>query len=76
MKLTTPIALSLAGRGLAASADLTAFVDNFIGTQGPVSGKSFNGGNVFPGPTLPLGAVKPGIDTTEYMRPTTKQALC
>ena len=37
----------------------------FIGTQGSVPGTSYNGGNVFPGASLPFGAVKVGIDTTE-----------
>ena len=40
-------------------------VNLFIGTQGTVLGTSYNGGNVFPGASLPFGAVKVGIDTTE-----------
>ncbi|KAL9056366.1 MAG: hypothetical protein Q9162_002957 [Coniocarpon cinnabarinum] len=46
--------------------DLTPLVDLFIGTQGTVPGTSYNGGNVFPGAALPFGAVKVGIDTTEF----------
>lgn len=46
-------------------ADLTHYVNLFIGTQGTVPGTSYNGGNVFPGAALPFGAVKVGIDTTE-----------
>ena len=46
--------------------DLTPLVNLFIGTQGTVPGTSYNGGNVFPGPALPFGAVKVGIDTTEF----------
>lgn len=65
MVLTLLATLALAGRAIAASSDFTQFVDLFIGTQGPVPDQSFNGGNVFPGPALPFGAVKPGIDTTE-----------
>ena len=45
------------------------YVNLFIGTQGSVPGTSYNGGNVFPGASLPFGAVKVGIDTTEYDRP-------
>ena len=40
-------------------------VNLFIGTQGVVPGTSYNGGNVFPGASLPFGAVKVGIDSTE-----------
>ena len=46
--------------------DLTPLVDLFIGTQGTVPGTSYNGGNVFPGAAMPFGAVKVGIDTTEF----------
>lgn len=44
------------------------YVNHFIGTQGTAPETSYNGGNVFPGATLPFGAVKVGIDTTEYAR--------
>ena len=47
------------------SQDYLQYVNLFIGTQGSVPGTSFNGGNVFPGASLPFGAVKVGIDTTE-----------
>jgi putative alpha-1,2-mannosidase len=49
-----------------ASLDYSRLVNLFIGTQGSVPGTSYNGGNVFPGATLPFGAVKVGIDTTEF----------
>ncbi|TKA61306.1 hypothetical protein B0A49_09728 [Cryomyces minteri] len=42
------------------------YVNHFIGTQGSTPGTSYNGGNVFPGPTWPFGAVKVGIDTTVF----------
>jgi putative alpha-1,2-mannosidase len=42
------------------------YVNLFIGTQGTTPGTSYNGGNVFPGPSRPWGAVKVGIDTTVY----------
>ncbi len=48
-----------------AATDFTHYINLFIGTQGTVPGTSYNGGNVFPGVTLPFGAVKVGIDTTE-----------
>jgi putative alpha-1,2-mannosidase len=54
--------------GLAQARNYSQYVNLFIGTQGSVPGTSFNGGNVFPGATLPWGAVKVGIDTTEYVK--------
>ncbi|KAH7303643.1 glycosyl hydrolase [Stachybotrys elegans] len=49
-----------------ATKDYTLHVDPFIGTEGPVPGSGFQGGNVFPGATVPFGAVKVGIDTTRW----------
>ncbi|KAH6665156.1 glycosyl hydrolase [Halenospora varia] len=46
--------------------DWTQYVDPFIGTEGTVPGTSFNGGNTFPGPVVPFGAVKLGPDTTSF----------
>ena len=50
---------------LSRAQNLSQYVDLLIGTQGTVPGTSYNGGNVFPGASLPYGAVKVGIDTTE-----------
>lgn len=44
--------------------DFTQHVNLFIGTEGPVPGSAYSSGNVFPGASLPFGAVKVGIDTT------------
>lgn len=46
--------------------DFTQHVNPFLGTEGPTSGSAYQGGNVFPGATLPFGAVKVGIDTTRW----------
>ncbi|KAI1861574.1 hypothetical protein JX265_009541 [Neoarthrinium moseri] len=46
--------------------DYTKHVNLFIGTEGPVPGTAFSAGNVFPGASLPFGAVKVGIDTTRW----------
>lgn len=47
--------------------DLTKYVNPFIGTEGQGNpGTAVNGGNVFPGPALPFGVVKFGIDTTAF----------
>ncbi|KAM0227880.1 hypothetical protein ACHAPO_011169 [Fusarium lateritium] len=55
-----PIALA------AESRDFTPYVNPFLGTEGPTPGSAYQGGNVFPGATLPFGAVKVGIDTTRW----------
>lgn len=58
----------LTTKHLAAGAeDRTQHVNLFIGTEGPDPGTSYNSGNVFPGASLPFGAVKVGIDTAEYV---------
>ena len=49
-----------------ASLNNSQYVNLFIGTEGPEPGNAWNGGNVFPGASFPFGAVKIGIDTTEY----------
>nr|XP_036576474.1 secreted glycosidase-like protein 6 [Colletotrichum truncatum]KAF6783230.1 secreted glycosidase-like protein 6 [Colletotrichum truncatum] len=46
--------------------DYTPYVKPFLGTEGPTPGSSYQGGNVFPGVTLPFGGVKVGIDTTRW----------
>ncbi|KAH6659425.1 alpha-1,2-mannosidase family protein-like protein [Truncatella angustata] len=46
--------------------DFTQHVNLFIGTEGPVPGTAYSAGNVFPGASLPFGAVKVGIDTTRW----------
>ncbi|KAL8362825.1 hypothetical protein RB601_008864 [Gaeumannomyces tritici] len=50
----------------ASAKDFTKHVNLFIGTEGPDPGSAFAGGNVFPGASLPWGAVKVGIDTTRW----------
>lgn len=49
------------------SEDLTKYVNPLIGTEGQgTQGTAIGAGNVFPGPALPFGAVKFGIDTTAF----------
>ncbi|KAN0063265.1 hypothetical protein ACQY0O_004429 [Thecaphora frezii] len=43
---------------------LVDWVDPLIGTQGPTPGSAIAGGNAFPGPSLPWGMAKVGIDTS------------
>ena len=53
----------------ATTSNYSSYVDLFIGSQGTVADSSYNGGNVFPGASLPFGVVKNGIDTTESVIP-------
>ncbi|KAF2211712.1 glycoside hydrolase family 92 protein [Cercospora zeae-maydis SCOH1-5] len=46
------------------STRLTSYVDPLIGTVGSTPGSAIAGGNSFPGPALPWGLAKPGIDTS------------
>jgi putative alpha-1,2-mannosidase len=48
----------------ASAKDFTKYVKLFVGTEGPIAGSAYNSGNIFPGATLPFGAVKVGIDTS------------
>lgn len=43
-------------------------VDPLIGTEGPVTGTGYNGGNIFPGAAVPFGMVKIGPDVTTDVR--------
>lgn len=69
MRTFSQIASLAAIAGLSRSADAkdyTPHVNPFLGTEGPTPGSAYQGGNVFPGVTLPFGAVKVGIDTTRW----------
>lgn len=46
-------------------ADLTVYVNPFIGTEGPVPNSGANSGDTFPGVGVPFGVVKLGPDTNE-----------
>ncbi|KAL1872506.1 hypothetical protein Plec18167_006624 [Paecilomyces lecythidis] len=48
----------------ATSVDYSQYVNPFIGSEGPVAGQGFGGGDIFVGGALPFGVVKVGIDTT------------
>ena len=68
MLITVNLLLLLLG-GEACAFNYSQYVDLFIGTQGTAPGTSYNGGNIFPGASLPFGGVKVGIDTTELGTP-------
>lgn len=53
-------------RSCLGATDWTQYVNPFIGTEGPVPGSAYNGGNTFPGAVVPFGSVKLGPDTTSF----------
>lgn len=53
-----------AAAGGAAQVDYSQYVNPFIGSEGPVPGQSFGGGDIFVGGARPFGVVKVGLDTT------------
>lgn len=64
-RLTPTIAVVLlAGTTLAAKVDLSQYVNPLIGSEGPVAGSGFGGGDIFVGGARPFGVAKVGIDST------------
>ncbi|CAL5866270.1 uncharacterized protein PFLUO_LOCUS477 [Penicillium psychrofluorescens] len=55
---------SAAAATAAAQVDRSQFVNPFIGSEGPVAGTGFGGGDIFVGGARPFGVVKVGIDST------------
>lgn len=62
--LATALTCSASAAAKEEAKDFTRHVNLFIGTEGPVPGSAYSSGNVFPGASLPFGAVKVGVDTT------------
>ena len=56
--------LALAGVGISKEVDYTKYVNAFIGSEGPIPGTGFGGGDIFVGGARPFGVTKVGIDTT------------
>ncbi|KAJ5460041.1 uncharacterized protein N7458_001593 [Penicillium daleae] len=54
----------LTGTTLAAKVDLSQYVNPLIGSEGPVPGSGFGGGDIFVGGARPFGVAKVGIDST------------
>ncbi|KAF2740983.1 glycosyl hydrolase [Polyplosphaeria fusca] len=48
--------------------DYSQYVNPFIGSEGPIPGQAFGGGDIFVGGAVPFGVVKLGIDTYEANR--------
>ncbi|KAK3081652.1 hypothetical protein LTS18_004350 [Coniosporium uncinatum] len=62
-----PQVLSLLILAISASAqiDYAQYVNPFIGSEGPISGQAFGGGDIFVGGAVPFGVVKLGMDSHE-----------
>lgn len=63
MRYSSQAALGLALFSSAVSADLSKYVNVFIGSEGP-DGTGFGGGDIFVGGARPFGVAKVGIDST------------
>ncbi|KAK7189103.1 hypothetical protein DPSP01_010314 [Paraphaeosphaeria sporulosa] len=50
---------------VAAQTDYSKYVNPFIGSEGPIAGYAYGGGDIFVGGAVPYGVVKLGIDTWE-----------
>lgn len=48
-----------------AQVDYSQYVNPLIGSEGPIAGYAFGGGDIFVGGAVPFGVVKVGIDTWE-----------
>lgn len=57
--------LLASARLAAAQVDYSQFVNPFIGSEGPIPGYAYGGGDIFVGGAVPFGVVKLGIDTWE-----------
>lgn len=60
----SPLLLTIA-RLAAAQVDYSQYVNPFIGSEGPLPGWAYGGGDIFVGGAVPFGVVKLGIDTYE-----------
>lgn len=65
MKPHTAILLALVGISSATpQVDYSQYVNPFIGSEGPIPGTGYGGGDIFIGGARPFGVSKVGIDTT------------
>ncbi|KAF2689176.1 glycoside hydrolase family 92 protein [Lentithecium fluviatile CBS 122367] len=65
MVWTTVFTLLIASQAVADQVDYTQYVNPFIGSEGPIPGYAYGGGDIFVGAAVPFGVVKLGIDTQE-----------
>lgn len=60
----TPLLLGLVTAVTTQSVDYSQFVNALMGSEGPIPGKGYGGGDIFVGGARPFGVTKVGIDTT------------
>ncbi|OGM45813.1 glycosyl hydrolase [Aspergillus bombycis] len=60
----TPLLLGLMTTTTAQSVDYSQYVNPLMGSEGPMPGKGYGGGDIFVGGARPFGVTKVGIDTT------------
>ncbi|KAF2190773.1 glycoside hydrolase family 92 protein [Zopfia rhizophila CBS 207.26] len=68
MAWKTLFSLLVLSCGAAAQIDYSHYVNPFIGSEGPIPGQAFGGGDIFVGGAVPFGVIKVGIDTYEANR--------
>lgn len=54
----------LTGTATATQADLSQYVNALMGSEGPIPGTGYGGGDIFVGGARPFGVAKVGIDST------------
>ncbi|KAF1962956.1 hypothetical protein CC80DRAFT_399501 [Byssothecium circinans] len=59
------LAVGWLAAAMAQQVDYAQFVNPFIGSEGPIPGYAYGGGDIFVGAAKPFGVVKLGIDTQE-----------
>ncbi|KAL1962334.1 hypothetical protein VTN77DRAFT_9825 [Rasamsonia byssochlamydoides] len=62
--LSSAFNLLTLGAAAAAQVDYSQYVNAFMGSEGPIPGQGYGGGDIFVGGARPFGVVKFGIDTT------------
>ena len=65
MRSPTPLNLLLvSATSVRGQTDYSQYVNPFVGSEGPMQGQAYGGGDIFVGAALPFGVAKVGIDTT------------
>jgi len=65
MKLLQNLSLLVLATSASAQVDYAQYVNPFIGSEGPIPGQAFGGGDIFVGGAVPFGVVKLGMDSHE-----------
>jgi putative alpha-1,2-mannosidase len=68
MALMKSLVLSTLVTAANSQVDYSQYVNPLIGSEGPIPGLAFGGGDIFVGGAVPFGVVKLGIDTYEANR--------